>query len=148
MQTFRHEFIVQCEIEAVWDFFTDPQHFEMISPENLKETLIECSTPKLGLGTDVWISTSLFFKRIWHSRIIKFEQYEYVDEVHSGLMKKWIHRHEFIRSGNGQTLAIDEIMFELGYGIIGIVGERLVMAKLGPIFQHRERRAKEILDKK
>lgn len=48
----------------------------------------------------------------------------------------------------GHTLAIDEIMFQLGYGIIGRVAERLVIAKLGPIFQHRESKVKEILQKK
>ena len=58
-------------------------------------------------------------------------------------MKRWFHRHEFIRMDGGQALAIDEIMFQFGYGIIGRVAERLLIAKLGPIFQHREHRVKK-----
>jgi ligand-binding SRPBCC domain-containing protein len=45
--------------------------------------------------------------------------YEYVDEMLVGQFKKWRHLHKFRNIDGKQTEIIDEIEFELPYGILG-----------------------------
>jgi ligand-binding SRPBCC domain-containing protein len=71
---FRHEFAVDCEIEKVWNFFADLRHFENINPVDLNEKLVRASNNMLASGTEIWISTDLFFRRTWHARIVKVEE--------------------------------------------------------------------------
>jgi len=144
---FRHEFVVDCEVEKVWNFFTDPKHFEAISPVDLNERLVRASNNTLVLGTDIWISTDLFFRRTWHARVVKLEEpYEYDDEVYDRLLKNWIHRHSFVKIGaKKKTSVIDEITFKFGYGQFGRIVKRIVFTALEPIFPHRASKTKEIL---
>lgn len=146
MKTYRHEFAVNSEIERVWDFFTDIKHFEMISPKNLNEVLLKASNTRLTEGTNVWLSTDLFVKRTWHSKIIKSEPYEYVDEIREGLFKRWTHTHRFTRITDSQTSVMDEIAFELPYGLIGRILELIILNKLESIFKQREIKAREVLE--
>ena len=147
LRKFRHEFVVKAGIDSVWDFFTDPTHFETISPSNLKERLIKSSNPKLVEGTEVWISTSLFMKRRWHAVITKSVPYEYVDSIAGSVFKSWSHIHKFIPTGDGATRVIDEIIFECRYGLMGRIIEVAIASKLPGIFHFRETKTKEILEK-
>jgi ligand-binding SRPBCC domain-containing protein len=144
---FRHEFVARAGIDLVWDFFTDPTHFETISPVDLNERLIRTSNPKLVQGTEVWISTSLFMARVWHATITKSTPYEYVDSVKGSFFKCWTHTHRFVPIENGATRVIDEIIFECRYGPIGKIFEAVIASKLPDIFRFREAKTKEILEK-
>jgi len=131
----------------VWNFYTDPRHFENISPVALNERLVRVSNNTLAQSTEIWISTNLFFRRTWHARIIKFEEpYEYVDKVRDRFLKKWIHRHNFANIEDKKKTAVsDEITFEIGYGPIGWIAERFVLTKLESIFRYRASRTKDLL---
>ena len=129
MKVFKHEFVVNCGLENVWHFYTEPRHFENMSPVALNERLVRVSNNNLVLGTEIWISTNLFFRRTWHARIIKFEEpYEYVDEVRDRFLKKWIHRHSFANIEDKKKTAVsDEITFEIGYGPIGWIAAKILL---------------------
>ena len=146
MKVFSHEFTVECEIGKVWNFFVDPTHFEATSPQNLNEKLVSSTSSRLVEGTEVCISTNLFLKRTWHPRITKSEEpREYIDEVNDRPLKKWIHKHNFMQLEKSRTSVIDEITFEIGYGLVGRIIGFIVLAKLRQIFQYRERRTRQIL---
>ena len=87
MKIFRHEFVVDCPVEKAWDFFTDTNHIDSIGPSDFKEKLVTASSNRLIAGTDVWISTNLFVRKIWHSMVVWSEPYEYVDEVKEAFLK-------------------------------------------------------------
>ncbi len=55
----------------------------------------------------------------WHSKVTFLKAYEYVDEMLVGQFKKWRHLHKFRNIDGKQTEIIDEIEFELPYGILG-----------------------------
>ncbi len=146
MKTFRHEYIVNAGVQRVWEFFTDPNHFEVISPRNLNEILVKSSSSRLLPGTELWITTSLFIGRTWQATITRLEPYEYVDSVHDDLFKIWLHTHKFLPIDRESTAVMDEFAFECRYSIIGKILELLIMSRLGPIFMHREQRTKEIIE--
>ena len=131
--------LIQCGV-----FFTDSDHFEKISPSNLNEKLVRTTSQKLSLGTEVWISTSLFVSRNWHSKIIKFQPYEYVDKMQGGIFTTWTHTHRFTKISSKKTKISDEIVFHLPFWIFGRVAETILLRKLKTIFEYRTIKTEQI----
>jgi ligand-binding SRPBCC domain-containing protein len=129
-----------------WDFFMDPKHIEKVSPKEFNEVLIRCSTSRLGLNTELWVSTGLFVTKNWHSKITHFREFnEFTDEVQQSKLLKWSHMHQFVKVGD-KTHLIDEINFKFGYGLVGQIIENIVFPRMKMVFSNRERKIKEILE--
>ena len=75
---------------------------------------------------------------IWHSKITFLERYEYVDEMLDGPFKKWRHLHKFHNIDEKQTEVVDEIEFELPYGMLGKILEGYAYKQLQKTFEHRK----------
>jgi len=126
----------------------DPRHIEVISPREFSEVLIRCSTPRLSLNTDLWVSTGLFVKKHWHSKITRLEEFhEFMDEVQQSKLMHWAHLHRFAKLNDQSTRVIDEVKFEFGFGLIGSVIEIFVFPRIKSVFLYREQKIKEILEK-
>ena len=122
---------MNCDIDRVWEFYTDIKHLEIISPKEIELKIMNATSQKLSQGSEIWLEGKiiviLFKRSMWHSKITSFsvspQQYLYVDEMLNGPFKKWRHLHKFHSVDNNnnqkQTQVIDEIHFELPYGIIG-----------------------------
>ena len=141
MRTLRHIFIVNNNIDRVWEFYTDIKHLEIITPKEMNLKVIN-STPgqKLIQGSEFWITGKIIFlrKMTWHSRITYLKLYEYVDEMLKGPFKKWRHLHRFHATNQKQTQVIDIVDFELPYGSIGkLLFEGYAYDRLEKIFAHR-----------
>lgn len=151
MRKFRHSFLVNAGIDRVWEFYTDIGHLEVITPPKMQLKVLKATSGRrLAEGAEVWLTGKLVTRSNWHSRITALAPYEYVDEMLSGRFKKWRHVHAFRPaagvSGSGGSSAagatatevIDEIEFELHYGIIGRMFEGYVYNQLQKIFAHRK----------
>lgn len=138
MKKFLHSFVVPADIDRVWEFYTDIGHLEVITPPHMRLRVVKSSTgSKLQQGTEVWLEGNLVVKSAWHSRITKLKPYVYVDEMLEGRFKTWKHTHAFERAGGG-TKVIDEIEFELRYGLLGGMLEGYAYRQLEKIFAHRK----------
>jgi ligand-binding SRPBCC domain-containing protein len=138
VHTFSHAFTVGAPIDWVWEFYTDACHLEVITPPQLKLKMERSTTGRrLEQGTEVWISGSLVARVRWHSKITRMEPHLYVDEMLEGMFKVWKHTHSF-RQAEECTEVIDEIMFELPYGIIGRAFEGYAGGQLKKIFAYRK----------
>lgn len=138
MKRFSHSFVVPANIDKVWDFYTDIGHLEVITPPHLHLKVVKSSTGgKLQQGTEVWLEGNLMVKSTWHSRITKMKPYVYVDEMLEGRFKTWKHTHAFERTEGGAKV-IDEIDFELRYGLLGRMLEGYAYQQLEKIFAHRK----------
>jgi ligand-binding SRPBCC domain-containing protein len=137
VRRFRHAFIIKCSIERVWDFYTDIKHLEFITPTEMQLRIIRATSQRLGEGAEVWLSGKLVTRSTWHSKVTYLKPYEYVDEMLSGRFKTWRHLHRFRKVGEDQTEVIDEIEFELPYGMLGKVFERYACRQLRSVFTHR-----------
>jgi ligand-binding SRPBCC domain-containing protein len=138
VRRFYHSFVVQADIDRVWEFYTGTNHLEVITPPQIRLNIDRSTTgSRLEEGTEVWLSGH-FIKTIkWHSKITKMQPYVYVDEMLQGLFKTWIHTHTF-RAADTGTEVVDEIDFELPYGALGRIFEGYAAAKLAEIFAHRK----------
>ena len=142
MRTFRHSFIVKNPIERVWDFYTDIKHLETITPKEIDLKIINATNQKIVQGQEIWVSGKIIAKlrrrMTWHSMITFLKAYEYADEMLAGQFKKWRHLHRFHSIDGKQTEIIDEIEFELPYGILGKLFEGYAYRRLKKIFKHRK----------
>jgi ligand-binding SRPBCC domain-containing protein len=135
---FINKFIVNEDIEKVWHFYTDIKHLEIISPKELNLKIITTTNQTITLGQESTISAKIIIPRIWHSKIIFFQQYEYIDEMLTGPFKKWKHIHKFNQLKENETEVIDEVEFDIPYGIFGKIISIFVHKKLKKRFEHRK----------
>jgi ligand-binding SRPBCC domain-containing protein len=85
----------------------------------------------------VWLTGILLTRSNWHSKITSLKPYEYVDEMLTGRFRVWKHVHGF-RKVDDKTEVIDEIDFQLHYGLLGRLFEGYVYSQLEKIFAHRK----------
>jgi ligand-binding SRPBCC domain-containing protein len=101
-------------------------------------------------GQEIWVSGKIFEKirrrMKWHSKITFLRAHEYIDEMLSGPFKKWRHLHRFRNIDGKQTEIIDEVEFELPYGILGKLFESYAYKQLQGIFEYRKRATVKILE--
>jgi ligand-binding SRPBCC domain-containing protein len=142
LRTFRQSFIIECPIERVWHFYTDVKHLETITPKKIELKIIRTTNQNIVQGQEIWVSGKIFEKMgrrmKWHSKITFLKSHEYIDEMLSGPFKKWRHLHRFHNIEGKQTEIIDEVEFELPYGILGKLIEGYAYKQLQNIFEYRK----------
>jgi len=142
LRTLNHTFIVNNDIDRVWEFYTDIKHLEIITPKEINLRVINVTTTgqKLTQGSEISIVGKIILRKsIWHSRISSLKPYEYVDEMLKGPFKKWRHLHRFHSANQKQTQVIDIVDFELPYSGIGkLLFEGYAYNRLEKIFAHRK----------
>ena len=138
MRSFRHSFTVKADINKVWEFYTDIGHLHVISPPRMQLRLVKSTHQKLVQGSEVWLTGILLTRSNWHSKITALAPYEYVDEMMTGRFRVWKHVHGFRKIDDNTTEVIDEIDFQLHYGLLGRMFEGYVYSKLVKIFAHRK----------
>jgi len=138
MPRFRHTFIVKEDINKVWEFYTDVGHLQVISPPHMRLRLVKSTHQKLVQGSEVWLTGILLTRSNWHSKITSLAPYEYIDEMLSGRFRLWKHVHSFSEIDDNTTEVIDDIVFELHYGLLGRMFERYVYSQLEKIFAYRK----------
>jgi ligand-binding SRPBCC domain-containing protein len=129
---------VKADINKVWEFYTDIGHLQVISPPRMRLRLVKSTHQKLEQGSEVWLTGILLTRSSWHSKITLLAPYEYVDEMLSGRFRVWKHVHGFRKIDDNTTEVIDEIKFQLHYGLLGRMFEGYVYSKLEKIFAHRK----------
>ena len=145
MKQFKNSFVVESDIDTVWKFYTDINHLQIITPKTMALQIIKSQDDVLQQGTEVWLSAKLVMKSKWHSKVTYIKPYEYLDEMITGRFKIWKHLHKFNRIDEKKTQVIDEINFELPYGLIGKLFENYTLKQLRDIFAYREKTTIEYL---
>jgi ligand-binding SRPBCC domain-containing protein len=136
---FINKFIINEDIEKVWEFYTDIRHLEIITPKKLNLKIIKTTNQKIILGQETIISAKIIIRQsTWHSKITLFQQYEYIDEMLEGPLKKWKHTHKFKRINENKTEIIDKVEFSLPYGIFGKIASIFFIKILRQLFEHRK----------
>ena len=139
MPIFENSFVVDQQIDSVWEFYTNVKHLEIITPKQIKLKILKYTSSEIILGQECWIEGKIGRKIKWHSRITDFKKYEYTDEMIDGPFKKWIHKHRFSDLGNMRTKVIDKIEYDLPFGLLGKMLNRYSNMQLKKIFNHRKK---------
>jgi len=149
MINFLNEFLVDANIEKVWNFYTDIGHLKIITPPSIRLEIIKHEGKKIEDGKEVYITGKIFpfFKSKWHSKITFFDDvsYVYVDEMIKGPFKKWKHTHKFVKINENTTKVIDEIEFQIKLPFLDKILHNYGITSLKKIFNNREIETKNIL---
>ena len=134
---------MNCPIDRVWEFYTDINHLEIITPTEIELKIISATSQKLIQGSEFWLEGRVtIFRRRWHSVIKSIKPYQYLDEMLSGPLRKWRHLHKFndihINEDQKQTEVIDEVDFELPHSLVGKLFEGYVCKRLEKFFDYRK----------
>jgi ligand-binding SRPBCC domain-containing protein len=131
----------------VFGFFEDPHNLWRITPAwiNLRISAIDPLPIKANFRIEYRMRWLGFGSFKWVTLISDYQPPRYfADEQESGLYKYWRHVHTF-DDVEGGTLMRDRVQYELRFGILGVITDRLIVARqLRAIFDYRNRQLRKI----
>lgn len=126
-------------VGSVFDFFSDENNLEQITPPYLNFKVVGKDTDKIKAGTLINYKLKVHGVPLnWKSQISNFiEDKTFTDEQLSGPYAKWVHQHDFISHKKG-TLIVDEVVYKLPMGILGkLTAGYFVNRDVQNIFKYR-----------
>lgn len=138
--------LIKAPREDVFAFFQDAKNLARITPPWLRLTIEAMDEPPMRQGFRIEHTLRWLVVRMrWDAVIKEYEPPRYfVDEQENGPYKYWRHTHTF-EEADGGTLLRDSVQYELPFGILGLVTQKLVVARqLQSIFDYRNRQIRKI----
>ena len=139
MHEFYAEIIVPKPIQEVFDFFNRPENLSKLMPWFMAFTLLTPGplTTKAGAVFDYEVKVFGIPNR-WTTYISDYNPpHDFSDIQLKGPNSYWHHRHSF-KEVDGGTLVADHIYYKLPFGLIGKLGNVIVMGPIiNALFKHR-----------
>ena len=140
-QQFRRTLEINAPIEEIWEFISSPVNLKEITPDYMGFNIITKNLPaKMHEGMIIIYRVSPLFgiKTTWVTEITHIKENNFfVDEQRVGPYKMWHHQH-FIEQIDNGTLMTDIVSYQLSFGILGsLVNKLIVEKKLNEIFNYR-----------
>jgi ligand-binding SRPBCC domain-containing protein len=140
---------IPVSLADAWDFFSSPLNLAKITPKEMNfEVTSDFNTDtKIYAGMIITYKVSPVFgiKMNWMTEITHVKDGEYfVDEQRFGPYALWHHQHHF-KAIKGGVLMTDILNYAIPYGIIGRLGNTILVDKqIKKIFSHREKAINEL----
>lgn len=131
--------IIPAPLEKVFDFFSQAENLEKITPEFLNFR-IEILPPEMKAGAQIAYRLNVHHLPVkWLTEVTVWEPpHRFVDSQIRGPYKKWVHEHRFAAVGR-QTRMEDTVHYQLPFGMLGQLAHRLFVQKdVESIFKFRE----------
>ena len=148
VKLFEAEQLIDRPLPEVFQFFSRAENLEQITPPWLSFSILGRQPSRVEAGTVIPYRLRLHrLPMIWVSQIEEFEQDRlFVDRQLIGPYRLWLHRHEFDTAAGEQTLIRDQVRYELPFGSVGRVAERLFVRRdLERIFAYRRETIERLL---
>lgn len=159
MATYTRRCRVQAPFETVWEFHATANGLVKLTPGFMNLELEGITGPdgdpdpeELDAGSTVEASIRPFGvgpRQDWTSRIIERNEDDgaamFQDVMEEGPFPHWKHTHRFFDEGDA-TVIEDHIEYELPGGALGRAVSPLGFVGMEPMFRHRHRRTKELLE--
>jgi ligand-binding SRPBCC domain-containing protein len=138
-------------LDDAWQFFSNPQNLEKITPQNMSFRITSPLSPKVYEGQIITYNIGIlpFFKTPWVTEITHVkDQHYFIDEQRLGPYKMWHHEHFFREEENG-VLMCDKVTFALPFAFIGHLAYHIsIKNQLKKIFEYRKQSLIEIFGEK
>jgi ligand-binding SRPBCC domain-containing protein len=143
----QRESLTDQPISAVFDFFSQAENLEKITPPWLRFRML--TPPPIEMLRGATIAYQLRVRGIpvkWLTEIERWDPpCEFVDVQVQGPYKLWRHTHRFSEVAGG-TRMVDNVDYALPFGPLGRLVHWLQVAHdLSDIFDYREQRARALL---
>lgn len=161
-QRLQVEHWIPVPLPKVFGFFADPHNLPRIMPasQGAKILKLKLVPPRLpdgvspngfermaGAGTEINFKFRVIphvpIHERWTALITEFSFHEYFSDIQKqGPFKSWQHTHTFessIVEGLEGTVVGDEVEYEVGFGAVGALLERMIFQRMmSSIFEHRK----------
>lgn len=153
MPILRYETWMPCSVAELWQFHASTEALQKLTPPERK---LEMASSDRGDGIlpleDGALHILRFrlgpFRMEWRARISNvMPPNGFTDTAEKSPFKRWSHRHRFVAEDPGCRL-IDEIDYELPFGVLGKLVAPLVRRDLDRLFAFRHARTRETLTQK
>lgn len=151
MPVARYETVLSASPQKVWDFHASPEALARLTPP---ERCLEAASAEGSVGAAdgslPLVDGALHVLRFrlgpirmeWRARISNVEPpFGFTDTAERSPFRRWRHRHAFLPHQQGCVL-VDEIDYELPFGLLGRLVQPLVRRDIDRLFafRHRETR--------
>jgi ligand-binding SRPBCC domain-containing protein len=158
MSRFFKKSLLDAPLEAVWAFHEDTEAgLRALSPPKADVQITKADPPAVGaevviraktpIGRQKWVAVYREWQPPRGSRPHRTAYF--VDKAVKSPFKSWVHTHRFeetIDGGRTKVWAIDDVRYEVGFGPLGIVGDKLIVAReLKNMFAYRHDKLRELL---
>jgi len=143
MPVFESSHLIKSDIERCWKFFSDPSNLSLITPPEMKFSIISPDpVPPMYAGMVIRYTVRPLFgvPLKWITEITQVKEHHFfIDNQVKGPFRLWHHQHFFTETNQG-VLMRDVVTYELPFGFIGrLFGSRIVAARVKHIFAHRSK---------
>lgn len=159
MPVYRRRTRVAAPLDEVWSFYSRIEGLEALTPDWMGLSVEAARGPDgepdpevLEAGSRVRMSLRPFGvgpRQRWVSRITEREREAgrawFVDRMEGGPFRAWEHTHLLFADGD-ETVVEDRVVYELPFGDVGRALGPLARVGLEPMFRHRHRRTRELLE--
>jgi len=145
----RREQRLEAPPETVFPFFADARNLETITPPLLRFRLLTPEPIAMGPGTFLQYALRIHGVPVrWDTLIQEWEPpLRFVDVQVRGPYRLWHHTHELVALDGGRaTLMRDTVRYAVGFGALGEVALRAVVARdVAAIFAYRAERVPDLV---
>jgi ligand-binding SRPBCC domain-containing protein len=133
--------LLPIDINKAWDFFSSPQNLSLITPPDMKFTILTALNNEEtyeGMLIDYSVRPLFGIPMHWQTEICKIEKpLLFTDRQKKGPYVFWEHTHQFTETASG-TLMEDEVNYKLPLGFVGTLTHWLLVQKrIAYIFNYR-----------
>lgn len=141
LYTIKDSIEVPISLKEAWDFFSNAENLELITPPSLAIKITCESKSKIHAGQIISYQVSPFLgiPLLWVTEITHLsEGHFFIDEQRVGPYRMWHHRHSFKETENG-TLIEDVVDYVLPLGYLGdLIHFLFVKKQVTNIFSYRK----------
>jgi len=144
MQHFKYSSIIHAPVKVVWEFHTRPDILQLLTPPWQPVEIVRREGGlEIGAISEFRILLGLIPVR-WLAIHTEYKPDQlFTDEQQEGMVKTWVHRHQFVAE-NGNTRLTDAIAFSLPGGELA---EKIlagwVNSRLEDMFRYRHQVTKK-----
>jgi ligand-binding SRPBCC domain-containing protein len=145
----RREQVLEVPIEAAFEFFSEAENLEAITPPLLHFKITTPTPILMRVGALIRYRIRLHAVPVsWLTRIEEWDPPRgFVDRQLKGPYALWHHTHSFEPLGESRTLMVDLVRYGHRFGPLGTIGEHvLVRRDLERIFDYRRDSIPRLLD--
>lgn len=140
LHQYKYEQFLPISIDKAWDFFSEPQNLNEITPSDMQFEILTKEIPRMYAGQIIQynITPFPFIKLAWVTEITHVADRKlFVDEQRFGPYAFWHHQHHF-EEVDGGVLMTDVLHYRVPLGVVGkLVNALFIQKKVKGIFDYR-----------